>query len=121
MIAAAREWDRDWLAPAKLNLFLHVIGRRGDGYHLLQTAFRLINCHDRLRYAPRDDGLVRLSRPLPGLPEDKELSVRAARLLQSETGTRRGVEISLFKQIPVGGGVGGGSHQLEHHFHGRLA
>ena len=109
MIAAAREWDRDWLAPAKLNLFLHVIGRRGDGYHLLQTAFRLINCHDRLRYAPRDDGLVRLSRPLPGLPEDKELSVRAARLLQSETGTKRGVEISLFKQIPVGGGLGGGS------------
>ena len=109
MIAVASEWDRDWLAPAKLNLFLHVIGRRDDGYHLLQTAFRLIDCCDRLRYTPRDDGLVHLARPMPGLAEDKELSVRAARLLQSETGTSRGVDIYLFKEIPVGGGLGGGS------------
>ena len=97
------------MAPAKLNLFLHVIGRRDDGYHLLQTAFRLIDCYDRLRYTPRDDGVVRLARPLPGLAEDKELSVRAARLLQSETGTSWGVDIYLFKEIPVGGGLGGGS------------
>ncbi|MSQ53540.1 MAG: 4-(cytidine 5'-diphospho)-2-C-methyl-D-erythritol kinase [Betaproteobacteria bacterium] len=109
MIAAAREWDREWLAPAKLNLFLHVIGRRDDGYHLLQTAFRLIDCYDRLRYTPRNDAFVRLTRPLPGLAEDRELSVRAARLLQSETGTSQGVEISLYKEIPVGGGLGGGS------------
>jgi 4-diphosphocytidyl-2-C-methyl-D-erythritol kinase len=109
VIADASEWDRDWPAPAKLNLFLHIIGQRDDGYHLLQTAFRLIDCCDRLRFSPRDDGLVRLTRPLPGLADDKELSVRAARLLQSETGTSFGVDISLFKEIPVGGGLGGGS------------
>ena len=103
------EWDRDWIAPAKLNLFLHVVGRRDDGYHLLQTVFRLIDLYDQLRFKPRDDGLVRLSRSLPGVQEDNELSVRAARLLQAETQTRKGVDISLIKAIPIGGGLGGGS------------
>ena len=109
IIAADSEWDRDWPAPAKLNLFLHVTGRREDGYHLLQTAFRLIGCCDRLRFAPRTDGIVRLNRQLPGVPEDRELSVRAARMLQVASGTLNGVEIGLTKEIPVGGGLGGGS------------
>jgi len=102
-------WDRAWPAPAKLNLFLHVVGRRDDGYHLLQTAFRLIDRRDRLRYAPRDDGRVTLLRPLPGIDEASELSVRAARLLLAESGSRQGVEIEIEKSIPVGGGLGGGS------------
>jgi 4-diphosphocytidyl-2-C-methyl-D-erythritol kinase len=102
-------WDRDWPAPAMLNLFRHVVGRRADGYHLLQTVFRLIDCHDRLRFAPREDGEVRLASPLAGVPEDAELSVRAARLLKAETGCALGVTISLHKAIPMGGGLGGGS------------
>ena len=102
MMAPAEEWDRDWTAPAKLNLFLHVIGRREDGYHLMQTVFRLIDCCDRLRFAPRMDGSVRLTRKLTGIAEDRELSVRAARLLQAETGTTNGVDISLVKEIQIG-------------------
>jgi 4-diphosphocytidyl-2-C-methyl-D-erythritol kinase len=102
-------WQRHWAAPAKLNLFLHVVGRRPDGYHLLQTVFRLIECCDRLRFEPRTDAGVRLTQPLPGVPEDDDLCVRAARLLQSETGCRRGADIGLHKAIPMGGGLGGGS------------
>ncbi len=101
--------ERDWPAPAKLNLFLHVVGRRSDGYHLLQSAFRLIDCSDRLRFSPRSDSEVRLALPLPGVEEDAELSVRAARLLQQEGQCRSGVDISLLKRIPIGGGLGGGS------------
>lgn len=104
-------WDSSYPAPAKLNLFLHVTGRRADGYHLLQTAFRLIDRADTLRFAPREDGAVRLAEALPGVPEDSDLTVRAARLLQQEAGLagRRGVTIALDKQLPMGGGLGGGS------------
>jgi 4-diphosphocytidyl-2-C-methyl-D-erythritol kinase len=102
-------WDRVWPAPAKLNLFLHVVGRRTDGYHLLQTVFRLIDCCDQLRYSPRPGPNLSLAQPLPGVEEGDELCVRAARLLQGETGCRRGVEISIRKRIPMGGGLGGGS------------
>jgi 4-diphosphocytidyl-2-C-methyl-D-erythritol kinase len=102
-------WARAWPAPAKLNLFLHVVGRRADGYHLLQTAFRLIDRCDYLRYTPRDDDRVVLVRPLPGIDESTELSVRAARLLLAEAGSRHGLDIDLDKSIPVGGGLGGGS------------
>jgi 4-diphosphocytidyl-2-C-methyl-D-erythritol kinase len=102
-------WQLEWSAPAKLNLFLHVVGRRNDGYHLLQTVFRLIDCHDTLSFAPRTDAVVHLATPLPGVAEDAELSVRAARLLQTGSGCRSGVDISLAKRIPVGGGLGGGS------------
>jgi 4-diphosphocytidyl-2-C-methyl-D-erythritol kinase len=102
-------WARAYPAPAKLNLFLHVVGRRADGYHLLQTAFRLIDLCDRLRYTPRDDGVVALARPIPGIDEATELSVRAARLLLEESGSGHGVEIEIEKSIPVGGGLGGGS------------
>jgi 4-diphosphocytidyl-2-C-methyl-D-erythritol kinase len=102
-------WERAYPAPAKLNLFLHVVGRRADGYHLLQTAFRLIDRCDWVRYTPRKDALVRLTTPLAGVDEDTELSVRAARLLLAESGSRQGVDIAIEKNIPVGGGLGGGS------------
>ncbi|HEY6722261.1 MAG TPA: 4-(cytidine 5'-diphospho)-2-C-methyl-D-erythritol kinase [Burkholderiales bacterium] len=102
-------WERRYPAPAKLNLFLHVVGRRPDGYHLLQTAFRLIELCDWLRFTPRADAEVRLARGLPGIAENEELAVRAARLLQSEGGSNRGVDIEIEKNIPVGGGLGGGS------------
>lgn len=102
-------WSRRWPAPAKLNLFLHVLGRRADGYHLLQTAFRLIDLADTLQFEPREDGAVALARPLDGVPEAEDLTVRAARLLQAETGCARGVTIAVEKRIPLGGGLGGGS------------
>ena len=100
-------WARRYPAPAKLNLFLHVVGRRPDGYHLLQTAFRLIDLCDWLRFTPREDGEIRLARAIPGVEEEENLVVRAARLLQAESGA--GVEIDLEKNIPIGGGLGGGS------------
>jgi 4-diphosphocytidyl-2-C-methyl-D-erythritol kinase len=106
---ALNPWDRAWPAPAKLNLFLHVVGRRTDGYHLLQTVFRLIDCCDLLRYSPGTGPSVSLAQPLPGIEEGDELCVRAARLLQRETGCRLGVDISIVKAIPIGGGLGGGS------------
>jgi len=102
-------WDRRYPAPAKLNLFLHIVGRRADGYHLLQTAFRLVDLCDWLRFAPREDGEVALARPFPGIPAGENLVVRAARLLQAEGNARAGVEIDIEKNIPVGGGLGGGS------------
>jgi 4-diphosphocytidyl-2-C-methyl-D-erythritol kinase len=102
-------WQRAWPAPAKLNLFLHVTGRRGDGYHSLQTAFRLIDLADALRFTARDDGEVTLRRPLAGVPPEQDLCLRAAMLLKHATGHRDGVEIELEKRIPLGGGLGGGS------------
>jgi 4-diphosphocytidyl-2-C-methyl-D-erythritol kinase len=102
-------WDSAWPAPAKLNLFLHVIGRRADGYHLLQTVFRFIDRADTLRFAPRNDGDIVLATPIPGVPADSDLTVRAARLLQQATGCRQGATIHLDKQLPMGGGLGGGS------------
>jgi 4-diphosphocytidyl-2-C-methyl-D-erythritol kinase len=96
-------------APAKLNLFLHVVGRREDGYHLLQTVFRFLDFSDELEFVSRGDGKIRLCTPLPGVPEEKDLCVRAARLLQRESGTSLGVDIFLKKHIPMGGGLGGGS------------
>ena len=102
-------WESIYPAPAKLNLFLHVVGRRADGYHLLQTLFRFVDHGDRLHFSPRHDGELRLSKPLPGvLPED-DLTLRAARLLQEQTGCRQGVEICVEKRLPMGGGLGGGS------------
>lgn len=96
----------EWFpAPAKLNLFLHVLGRRDDGMHELQTVFRLIDRCDRVGIRLRTDGEVRFS----GEFGEDNLCVRAARLLQSATGARRGVELVLDKQLPVGGGLGGGS------------
>jgi 4-diphosphocytidyl-2-C-methyl-D-erythritol kinase len=102
-------WRRRWPAPAKLNLFLHVVGRRADGYHLLQTVFRLIDLVDWIEFSPREDSAIRLAEPLPGVPEDADLTVRAARLLQEAGAVRTGVTIRVAKRIPIGGGLGGGS------------
>jgi 4-diphosphocytidyl-2-C-methyl-D-erythritol kinase len=102
-------WASLWPAPAKLNLFLHVVGRRADGYHWLQTVFRFIARADTLRFAPRADGEIVLATPIPGVPADSDLTVRAARLLQQTTGCRQGATIHLDKQLPMGGGLGGGS------------
>lgn len=96
-------------APGKLNLFLHVLGRRPDGYHLLQTVFRLIERSDRVGIALRYDGEIRRHDPLPGVPADEDLCVRAARLLQRSCGTRLGADLALEKNLPIGGGLGGGS------------
>jgi 4-diphosphocytidyl-2-C-methyl-D-erythritol kinase len=96
-------------APAKLNLFLHVVGRRPDGYHLLQTQFRFIDLQDTLHFTPRADGVVHRANQIEGVPEEQDLCVRAARLLQSETGCSQGVDITVEKRIPMGGGLGGGS------------
>ncbi|WP_424444965.1 4-(cytidine 5'-diphospho)-2-C-methyl-D-erythritol kinase [Parazoarcus communis] len=97
------------LAPAKLNLFLHVIGRRPDGYHLLQTAFRLIDCGDRLDFHVRTDGSIHRTTALAGVPEEQDLVVRAARRLQQYTGCGLGADIAVHKHLPMGGGLGGGS------------
>ena len=102
-------WQDSWPAPAKLNLFLHVTGRRTDGYHELQTAFSLIDLNDTLRFAARADGRVVMLRTLPGVPSERDLCVRAANLLKTATGHQGGVDIELDKRIPMGGGLGGGS------------
>ncbi|HEX5092554.1 MAG TPA: 4-(cytidine 5'-diphospho)-2-C-methyl-D-erythritol kinase [Burkholderiales bacterium] len=96
-------------APGKLNLFLHVLGRRADGYHELQTVFRLIDRTDRVGIAVRQDAAIRRHDPLPGVAEDDDLCVRAARLLQSRTRCPLGADLALDKRLPIGGGVGGGS------------
>lgn len=96
-------------APAKLNLFLHVVGRQPDGYHLLQTVFRFIDLHDMLYFTLRQDGQIKRSNAIEDVPEEDDLCIRAARLLQQETGCTLGVNITLEKYIPMGGGLGGGS------------
>ncbi|CAN5856455.1 4-(cytidine 5'-diphospho)-2-C-methyl-D-erythritol kinase [soil metagenome] len=96
-------------APAKLNLFLHVTGRRADGYHLLQTAFQLIDRCDTVQIRPRDDGVIRRTNFIAGVPEDSDLIVRAARLLQAHTKSHFGADLTLDKRLPMGGGLGGGS------------
>ena len=97
------------LAPAKLNLFLHVVGRRADGYHLLETVFRFIDFGDTLHLQVRDDGCIVRMQALDGVAEEQDLCVRAARLLQQQSGVALGVEISLLKRLPMGSGLGGGS------------
>jgi 4-diphosphocytidyl-2-C-methyl-D-erythritol kinase len=99
----------DYLAPAKLNLFLHVVGRRADGYHLLQSVFTLIDVCDRLRFRVREDGRIVRVNDVAGIAADDDLAVRAARLLKEATGVVQGADIELDKRIPVGGGLGGGS------------
>jgi len=96
-------------APAKLNLFLHVVGRRPDGYHLLQTVFRFLDFGDSLEIESRADGEIRLHSALPGVPEQHDLCWRAATLLREHTGCRLGADLRLVKRLPLGGGLGGGS------------
>jgi 4-diphosphocytidyl-2-C-methyl-D-erythritol kinase len=98
-----------WPAPAKLNLFLHILGRRPDGYHELQTCFQFIDLCDEIWIEVRTDGLIRRAVEVPGLPAEADLCIRAAKALQAATGSRLGADISLAKKIPVGGGLGGGS------------
>lgn len=102
-------WHSTYPAPAKLNLFLHVVGQRGDGYHLLQTVFRFVGYGDSLRFSARSDGAIRLATPLPGVAPESDLTVRAARLLQTASACRLGVDIRVEKKLPLGGGLGGGS------------
>jgi len=101
-------------APAKLNLFLHVTGRRPDGYHLLQTVFQLIDHGDLLHFSMRDDGEVRRTTDIAGVPAEADLIVRAARLLRSAANAKGdnrqlGADIAIDKRLPMGGGLGGGS------------
>lgn len=96
-------------APAKINLFLHIVGRRPDGYHLLQTAFRMLDWGDEITLRRRDDGLILRTTEVPGVPVEADLVVRAARALQAASGSALGAEIGVDKRIPMGGGLGGGS------------
>lgn len=98
-----------WPAPAKLNLFLHITGRRPDGYHLLQTVFQFIGLADELRFELRDDGRIARGRSNLDVAEPNDLTLRAARALKEHTGTHKGATIHVGKRIPLGGGLGGGS------------
>ncbi|MCO6516331.1 MAG: 4-(cytidine 5'-diphospho)-2-C-methyl-D-erythritol kinase, partial [Snodgrassella sp.] len=98
-----------FLAPAKLNLDLRIVGRRADGYHLLESIFTLITLYDQIWFKINRTGSIKLHTPVAGIAPEEDLCVRAAQLLRSHTGTRLGVDIWLDKQIPIGGGLGGGS------------
>jgi len=102
-------WSQ-WSAPAKINLFLQITGRREDGYHYLQTVFQLLDWGDRVQIRLRDDGqIIRVGADSYGVDEADDLIVRAARLLQSRANITQGAELAVIKQIPLGGGFGGGS------------
>jgi 4-diphosphocytidyl-2-C-methyl-D-erythritol kinase len=110
----APEVTMRYLAPAKLNLFLHITGRRPDGYHNLETVFQLVDLCDVITITPRADGRILRDPPpddplLAAMPEADDLTVRAARLLQEVSGTKQGASIHVAKCIPAGGGLGGGS------------
>lgn len=102
------EWST-WPAPAKLNLFLRIVGRRADGYHLLQTVFRLLDWGDSIRLRVRDDGAIGRVEGSDAIRPEDDLAVRAARALQAAAGARRGADIAVEKRIPMGAGLGGGS------------
>lgn len=98
-----------FLAPAKLNLMLHIVGRREDGYHLLETVFRFIGLYDTVHVRVRDDAQIVLHTLIDGVPAEQDLSVRAAKILQQHTQTTLGADLWVEKNIPMGGGLGGGS------------
>jgi len=102
------EWTI-WPAPAKLNLFLHIVGRRVDGYHELQTVFQLLDWGDTLRLRLRDDGMILRSGGIAGVVAEQDLAVRAAHALRKHCAIDAGAEIAIEKRIPAGGGLGGGS------------
>ncbi|HEX6612452.1 MAG TPA: 4-(cytidine 5'-diphospho)-2-C-methyl-D-erythritol kinase [Rhodanobacteraceae bacterium] len=108
MNTGSHDWTI-WPAPAKLNLFLRVIGRRADGYHLLQTVFRLLDWGDEIRLRVRNDGAIVRVEGSGSIRAEEDLAVRAARALQVATGMRLGAEIAVDKRIPMGAGLGGGS------------
>jgi len=101
--------EAPWPAPAKLNLFLHVLGRRDDGYHELQTVYQIVDLADELHFEINHDGSIRRTEGPASIPEAEDLTIAAARQLQGEAGVRHGVAIRLTKRIPVAGGLGGGS------------
>jgi len=105
-------------APAKLNLFLHIIGRRQDGYHELQTVFQLLDFGDTVELRSRDDGRICRSRAIPGVAEDDDITLRAARALKRAAGTQLGADIGVHKRLPLGGGLGGGSSDAATVLHG---
>lgn len=107
--AKSAAWAEKWPAPAKLNLMLRITGRRDDGYHLLQTVFQFIDLCDWITFHPLAEDRVGLARTLPGVAEADDLTVRAARLLKAEAGYAGGVMIEVEKNLPMGGGIGGGS------------
>ncbi|MEP6548523.1 MAG: 4-(cytidine 5'-diphospho)-2-C-methyl-D-erythritol kinase [Gammaproteobacteria bacterium] len=98
-----------WPAPAKLNLFLHIVGRRPDGYHELQTCFQFVDLCDEITIELRLDGEIRRVADIPGVPAEADLCVRAARMLKAASGSPLGADLGVLKRIPVGGGLGGGS------------
>jgi len=98
-----------WPAPAKLNLFLHITGRRPDGYHDLQTLFQILDWGDELYLLVNDNGDISRASDIEGVPEERDICMRAAHLLKARTGVKQGVQIDLLKRIPVGAGLGGGS------------
>jgi len=98
-----------WPAPAKINLFLHVIGRRADGMHELQTVFQFLDHGDTLFFRPRGDGVCQRENTVDGIEPDQDLAVRAARLLSQASGCGLGADIRVDKRLPIGGGLGGGS------------
>jgi 4-diphosphocytidyl-2-C-methyl-D-erythritol kinase len=98
-----------WRAPAKLNLFLHILGRRPDGYHELQTCFQFVDLCDEITLEVRADGQIRRAMDIPGVPPEADLCVRAAQALKNAAGVSLGADIHLLKRIPIGGGLGGGS------------
>lgn len=100
---------KTWPAPAKLNLFLHVTGRRADGYHTLQTVFQFLDFADELTFLVTDDGRIERAAPVAGVAEERDLTLRAARLLKESRGVTQGARIHLTKRLPIGGGLGGGS------------
>jgi 4-diphosphocytidyl-2-C-methyl-D-erythritol kinase len=100
---------RPWPAPAKLNLFLHILGRRPDGYHELQTVFQFVDLCDDIHIQSRADGEIRLIAGAPGVAPETDLCVRAARALKAASGCSMGADIRVVKRIPMGGGMGGGS------------
>ena len=102
------EWSQ-WPAPAKLNLFLNIVGKRADGYHLLQTVFQILDWGDIVRIRLRDDGEIVRIGGLKGVESENDLAVRAARLLRDHSGTPLGANIDIEKRVPAGAGLGGGS------------
>ena len=96
-----------WMAPAKLNLFLHILGRRPDGYHELQTCFQFVDLCDEITIGVRDDGQIQRTVDIAGVPKDADLCIRAARALKEAAGVTSGADLALLKRIPIGGGLGG--------------
>ena len=107
-IAAMHDFQ-SFLAPAKINLFLHITGQRADGYHTLQSVFQLLDFYDTIHLKPTQSGEIKRVNDITNVPASQDLCVRAAITLQQATGCKQGVDIAVEKRIPMGGGLGGGS------------